>query len=207
MWSWQRCCSLAPLWPSPGFLHLTWLSGCCNKTSVRATRHLPLALWGDLTPCTGYCPPTQLHTAYGGTPSNLTFSWYTTLPTLEPRVGIEHEDGHTEWFNASMVTYLPSAGWFYNATVSGITPEAEFHYVVGSEANGYSDSHHFYGPPTAGNRERTTTIASYGDMGIFQYAMATVQAISKLAENNFIDFVLHAGDYGYGDDRRYAFAF
>ena len=38
-------------------------------------------------------------------------------------------------------------------------------------------------------------------MGIVQYAYETVRHVSNYIDNNSVDFIYQAGDYGYGDDR------
>jgi acid phosphatase type 7 len=78
-----------------------------------------------------------------------------------------------------------------------------YSYIVGSSV-GESAVFKLTTPPPLGTKGNYTFIM-YGDMGIFEYAFPTVYHVTQLVQNGEVDLIYHAGDMGYGDDRKAPF--
>jgi hypothetical protein len=55
-------------------------------------------------------------------------------------------------------------GWFHTATLTNVTAEPEYYYVVGDDATGWTKEFHFYSAPTPGV-DSTFDMFAFGDLG------------------------------------------
>ncbi|POM75576.1 Calcineurin-like phosphoesterase [Phytophthora palmivora] len=135
----------------------------------------------------------------------MTISWTTFLLEEDPAVWIgSSEDDVAQANNANIQTksYYKDAGYelySYHAVVTGLQPNTEYFYKVGSSTTKKFQSavSSFTTARKSGDKS-PFTVAVYGDMGADANAVATNKYVNSLVDK--VDFVYHLGDVSYADD-------
>jgi 3',5'-cyclic AMP phosphodiesterase CpdA len=117
--------------------------------------------------------------------------WLDAAPEAQPRVTLDTPAG-PQGFAASLVPG-PSAGFAYEARLTGLAPATRFAYHVGDRAGNLTT------PPAGPGSFRFVAL---GDMDTTPQAHDTVRVLQELKP----DFVLHLGDLSYaqGDPQHWA---
>lgn len=136
-----------------------------------------------------YVAPINIHTAYTGDPTSLIITWHTTVFTPTSCYMNNH------LYNGESNTYHISAGYDHYVTVSGLKPDTNYTYVVGSNVTGFSSPASIKTQKPIGSTD-SFSVAMYGDMGINNCFLN-----AKWVSQSNVDFVYHVGDFAYGDDR------
>lgn len=107
-------------------------------------------------------------------------------------------------FSTSYIAFDILSPVFHFVNMTGLTPYTQYYYRVGTDANGWSEVLNFTTAPALGDRSSyPVDFAAYGDAGILHsnYTFARIGAMLTDPAGPMLDFVVHAGDVSYADDR------
>ena len=90
------------------------------------------------------------------------------------------------------------ASRLHNAVMSPLTESTIYFYRVGSERDGWSQTFNFSTAPPAGTYP--VKFVAYGDMGVL-HSQNTAALTAKMIRDGDAQFIVHAGDISYADDR------
>ncbi|GMF13727.1 unnamed protein product [Phytophthora lilii] len=151
--------------------------------------------------------PQQFHLAFAGKKAGtgMTISWTTYALEDDPAVWVgSTEDNVAQVKDAEIETksYYKDDHYqlySYHAVVTGLKPNTEYFYRVGSSSSSkYQSAVSSFKTARKSGDESPFTIAVYGDMGADANAVATNKYVNSLVDK--IDFVYHLGDVSYADD-------
>ncbi|EGZ11263.1 hypothetical protein PHYSODRAFT_519791 [Phytophthora sojae] len=151
--------------------------------------------------------PQQFHLAFAGKKagSGMTISWTTFDLEEDPAVWIgSSEDELTPVKDATFETksYYKDKSYSlysYHAIVTGLKPNTEYFYKVGSASTKkFQSAVSSFKTARKSGDDSPFTIAVYGDMGADANAVETNKYVNGLVDK--VDFVYHLGDVSYADD-------
>ena len=154
--------------------------------------------------------PVQIHLAAGSTPDHMIVSWaqnitdtqnaqvhYGTQPGAYSMSAPASWRSYTVELNGFSYTSMP----LFNATITFLTPGTRYYYIVGTDADGYSEENSFVSLPDPSippEKAATLRMATYGDQGTVIPMGATVcKWVIAEHEQNPFGLLLHLGDLAY----------
>ena len=154
--------------------------------------------------------PEQLHLALGRNESEIGISWVTEHSYHSVEVfenGTDPQDGKTFFgylysFDAGEITerYINTNQVY----LSGLRPDTVYNYRIKSELyEEYSTSlfssnwFSFKTLPTVNQSTSSPKVAFFGNMGLYNNEMASLELLKKMASNREMDVVVHIGDMAY----------
>ncbi|GLD98245.1 hypothetical protein PINS_up006942 [Pythium insidiosum] len=150
--------------------------------------------------------PQQVHLAYAGeTGTGMTISWATASNVADSSIWIGSSPTALTLrgdVKVSSTSYYSEGDYtlFQNhATVTGLTPNTQYYYQVGSSSDASARSEvSFFTTARAASDITPFEIGVYGDLGFGEKGEASTEVINKLTSK--WSFVYHVGDIGYADD-------
>ena len=151
--------------------------------------------------------PEQLHLALTRDPNSMSIGWTTLNDTAKHTVqyGLSSSNlNNTNLNNPGTSSTYDHFGWLghlHNAFMTNLKPNGtKYFYRVGDSNGGWSKTYSFYTMYTdVGSDAHPLVVASVGDMGYCNASTNTINSISKLIDDNKINFVIHNGDISYAD--------
>ena len=179
--------------------------------------------------CFGDTAPKQVHLALAGAdahghPTGMNVAWFTAHAPTGPSTvafGLTPDALTSNATSSSAaVEYLKGEGFHHNVRVVGLAPGTQYHYKVGSAADGFSKHFTFKTAPSAAmaaDPAAEYNVAVFGDMGYLDSTArpmviataglvkewsATVSRVrlEALKDAGAYDWAWHLGDIGYTDD-------
>ncbi|KAL3660848.1 hypothetical protein V7S43_014250 [Phytophthora oleae] len=151
--------------------------------------------------------PQQLHLAFAGeeTGTGMAISWTTFTLEEDPAVWVgSSESTLAQVKNAEIGTksYYKEDDYelySYHAVVTGLKPNKEYFYKVGSssKANYQSPLSSFTTARKNNGDQNPFTVAVYGDLGVDDNSVVTNKYVNSLVDQ--VAFVYHLGDVSYAD--------
>lgn len=175
--------------------------------------------FGEFFAPVGTVSPQQIHLALTGVTGEMRVTWITRDAVTSPSVSY----GATSNLGSSAAavtstyqvgTYVPWVGWIHTAVMTGLAPETNYNYRVGSVSGAWSSLRTFKTEKkpwwTVEPSQRTNSVvAVYGDMGTilpFGY-----QVSFQISQDDLVtpyELVVHAGDIAYaGTGKTWEFEF
>ncbi|KAE8878353.1 hypothetical protein PF005_g13874 [Phytophthora fragariae] len=189
-----------------------WASLSCKPEASCAIQYH----FGDVTPSEA-CrlsrtsdttkTPQQFHLSFAGRKAGtgMTISWTTFDLEEDPAVWIGSSEGHLTPVNDATIetkSYYKDKDYSlysYHAIVTGLKPNTEYFYKVGSASSKkFQSAVSSFTTARKSGDDSPFTIAVYGDMGADANAVETNKYVNGLVDK--VDFVYHLGDVSYADD-------
>eukprot|EP01083_Nonionella_stella_P276388 939093_1 len=153
-------------------------------------------------------PPEQIHIAIGWTPDRMVFNWLTfDYPTVTwSRLDISTNPDMSNSVHVFGKEYLFVDPWdrseinrtIHVSIITDLEASTRYYYKVGDIYYGQSDIYSFKTGPNAVTQAENLPMqyVIYGDLGVWGLSNV-VDLLSKEAENEDIDTLIHVGDFAY----------
>jgi parallel beta-helix repeat protein len=157
------------------------------RALVAAVIAIALVLLARITPALADATADEVHYTFTGATS-VALDWRGTPQDV--RYGPTTDYGQTATGVAPQWTPISSAGPFWQAQISGLTPGTTYHYSIGGGLD-----YTFHTPPAAGQSFRFDAIGDIGDTTHFSHLADTFSAIASDQPS----FVIMDGDLTYAN--------
>ena len=169
-----------------------------------------------IQPCDTCSRPEQVHLALGRNESEMRVSWVTEHPyhcvqVVENGTDPQDEKKELDFQDGSNCGYQFDfdAGEITERNIhinqvelSGLRPDTVYNYRIKSLYEEYGDSFNsnwfsFKTLPTINQTTPSPKVAFFGNMGLYNNEMASLELLKKMALNREMDVVVHIGDMAY----------
>lgn len=154
------------------------------------------------------CPPEQIRLAFTHDPTQMLVAFATS--NVSTPVGYQGVIQYGPNSN-SLSSVAPTTSSNYTAfnitsfslhygVITGLSTATQYCYRVGSDDGGWSSTYHFTTAPQVGEAAYPISWIAYGDMGVSN-SEPTAKLTAQLIQGGQAQFITHAGDISYADDR------
>lgn len=174
--------------------------------------NIPLTFCADVAKvcvepcCTAGAPPQEVFINFADSSdlSQIRATWITLNDTEGAGVEWWVSGGSAAPQTAKEATRTYTAGgWIgviHSALMTGLLPDTQYSYRVGSSWHGWSANLTFRTLPTViGVPSRPLRVLQLADMGYAKFSNATVAQIESYVTSGKVDFIIHNGDISYAD--------